>query len=340
LDRNLATNLKIEAWAGNDSLSGLERPSDNMARRSTSARPILVGINGAFFEGAATGDSYAGDPIGGEMIQGVITNPPIMERPVIGFGAANQPFMDVYFMNGTATFRNQTINISAINKRRLANQLILYNSYFGASTYTNEWGEEALLKPVSGNWEDLPSHLNVKCVVEKRRFYETGPVSLAIPKGSIVLSGNGNAATFVGSLAVGDEVTVSVDMSLQSDNSVKPPIRNMVGAWCQVLRNGVAVPPSSTTDALLMDRHPRTAVGFSADSTRIFFAVVEGRQPAVSQGVSIAELSEVMTYIGAANAANLDGGGSSCMVINGEIKNFLTDGSERAVSDGLAIAKE
>jgi exopolysaccharide biosynthesis protein len=67
--------------------------------------------------------------------------------------------------------------------------------------------------------------------------------------------------------------------------------------------------------------------------------VVEGRY-ATSAGVSTKELAQIMQYFGVAYAINLDGGGSSCMMIDKETKNVCSDGSQRAVADGLAIIKK
>jgi exopolysaccharide biosynthesis protein len=65
------------------------------------------------------------------------------------------------------------------------------------------------------------------------------------------------------------------------------------------------------------DRHPRTAAGIAADGTLIL-VVVEGRY-AKSVGVSVVELADVMVWLGAVDAVNLDGGGSSGIAVNGTI---------------------
>ena len=62
-------------------------------------------------------------------------------------------------------------------------------------------------------------------------------------------------------------------------------------------------------------RHPRTAFGLSADRSRAWMVVVDGRQ-AVSAGATLGELAEILRGLGAADAVNLDGGGSSTMVLD------------------------
>lgn len=64
-------------------------------------------------------------------------------------------------------------------------------------------------------------------------------------------------------------------------------------------------------------REPRTAVGYTAEG-KVIFLVVEGRNPEISNGVTLDELAEIMVSIGCKEALNLDGGGSSAMQILGQ----------------------
>lgn len=88
-------------------------------------------------------------------------------------------------------------------------------------------------------------------------------------------------------------------------------------------------------------RHPRTAVGIKPDGS-VVFLVVDGRQSAVSNGASLADLADILGSMGCHEAINLDGGGSSTFVLvneNGEaeVKNSPSDGSPRSVADGLVV---
>jgi exopolysaccharide biosynthesis protein len=62
-------------------------------------------------------------------------------------------------------------------------------------------------------------------------------------------------------------------------------------------------------------RHPRTAVGLDAARKIVWLVVVDGRQPTLSQGASLAELAGVLRDLGAVDAINLDGGGSATLVV-------------------------
>lgn len=90
-------------------------------------------------------------------------------------------------------------------------------------------------------------------------------------------------------------------------------------------------------DALCTARHPRTALGLSADRTTLYLVVVDGR--ATNRiGMTCDELVALFGELGAADAVNLDGGGSSAMWLDGPgVVNHPSDGNQRVVANHLAI---
>ncbi|MBF8295757.1 MAG: Exopolysaccharide biosynthesis protein, partial [Bacteroidetes bacterium] len=85
------------------------------------------------------------------------------------------------------------------------------------------------------------------------------------------------------------------------------------------------------------NRHPRSGVGFSKDSTRVFFIVVDGRSQS-SVGMSLVEFADLMVMSGIYQGMNLDGGGSTTLVVDGNIVNSPSDPfGERAVGNCLLL---
>lgn len=88
--------------------------------------------------------------------------------------------------------------------------------------------------------------------------------------------------------------------------------------------------------------HPRTAVGLKEDGT-LFFVVIDGRQSPKYDGVMLEELGHIMKYFGAVKAVNLDGGGSSTMVLFDEdtkkyvVCNSPCDGGLRRNANGVGF---
>jgi hypothetical protein len=88
-------------------------------------------------------------------------------------------------------------------------------------------------------------------------------------------------------------------------------------------------------------RHPRTVVGLDAAGTKLTILVLDGRKTGVAEGMSYAELSKEMIAAGCDRVLNLDGGGSSVMVLrDGEkflVKNQPSNEKERPVANVLGI---
>lgn len=88
-------------------------------------------------------------------------------------------------------------------------------------------------------------------------------------------------------------------------------------------------------------RHPRTGIGVDADAERLWMVVVDGRQEPRSAGMTLPELAELMASLGADHALNLDGGGSSTMLLRGRVANRPSDAAgERPVANSLWLAQD
>ena len=84
-------------------------------------------------------------------------------------------------------------------------------------------------------------------------------------------------------------------------------------------------------------RHPRTAVAKLKDG-KFLMITVDGRQPGVSVGMNLQELAEYLLSLGATDAMNLDGGGSTTMFLDGKVVNTPSDKEgERKVSDAIVV---
>lgn len=110
-----------------------------------------------------------------------------------------------------------------------------------------------------------------------------------------------------------------------------------------IVKDGKNVAPPSTKP-FPRGPHPRTAVGYKDHGKTLILLVVDGRKKGVASGMSLEELGDVMLKLGAEDAINLDGGGSSMMGIRNpktgkmEIMNHPSDGVERAVGSVLGVS--
>lgn len=92
------------------------------------------------------------------------------------------------------------------------------------------------------------------------------------------------------------------------------------------------------TDTATGGYQPRTAIGQAADGT-IYMVVINGRSSS-SVGATLYDLQIIMSDLGAVNAVNLDGGGSSEMYYDGELVNTLSNSSERAIPNAFVVTKK
>lgn len=112
-----------------------------------------------------------------------------------------------------------------------------------------------------------------------------------------------------------------------------------VGGSDILMSDGKIATISSTDFSTI--RHPRTAVGY--DSTgKLYLVVVDGRQPSVSNGASLSDLASIFYSLGCTDALNLDGGGSSTVILKNSAGNYVTKnspsaGALRAVSSTLLV---
>lgn len=314
-------HIKIESFKAANLIKGNERTSVMAKQNSFAGHKVVAAVNGDFYHAG-------GIPTNIQIRNGQIISPPIT-RTIIAFDVNNKPIMNSIKYFGKVFKGNSSFNIDGVNIPRKDNQLVLLNCYFGESTGTNSSSREILVQRVS-RWIVNDT---VKCIVKK---IQIGIGNMLIPDTTYaVISTEGSATDFTKSVRIGDTIKI-----LNTITPAFPKIKEAIGGFIQVVNHGKDYVDQSYQKenkpghALL--RHPRTAVGFSQDSTKLYLVAVDGRQ-AHSVGMNLHELADLMIKIGVHYGLNLDGGGSTTMVVKDSVVNIPSDGKERAVSNGLLI---
>jgi hypothetical protein len=122
-----------------------------------------------------------------------------------------------------------------------------------------------------------------------------------------------------------------------------PGSAQVVGGFPELLDDGARVGDLlvEANPSFAASRHPRTAVAVSRDEPRLWLVVVDGRQGDYSTGMTLPELADLLEALGAEEALNLDGGGSSVMVVRGRAVNRPSDESgERPVVNALLLVED
>lgn len=154
-------------------------------------------------------------------------------------------------------------------------------------------------------------------------------------KDGVLISGTGDRPWF-------GITTEGLPVMGTSDDYIpyKDKLTTAVGASHVILKNGATSNLSIGTE-FSDTRHPRTAAGVTDDGS-IVLIVVDGRQPKISNGASLADLAYIMAQLGCVDAVNLDGGGSSTFIVKNEKGELITEnspsgGALRAVANGLMV---
>jgi exopolysaccharide biosynthesis protein len=128
------------------------------------------------------------------------------------------------------------------------------------------------------------------------------------------------------------------DKPLDYQEATKWEVRDALSAGPALVINGeiqVTIDQEVFFNTPLVKNHPRTAIGYTAEGA-LLMLVVDGRQPS-SRGVNLFELAKLIYDLGAVEALNLDGGGSSTLVVNNELINRpLGQITEREVVSAIA----
>jgi hypothetical protein len=280
-------------------------------------RAVLAAINADFFN-----FTPPGVPTGAHVEAGRILRGP-SARPAFGVTEDGSPFIDVVTLAAALEVpAGVRAPVGALNTRPEADGLALYDRYVGEQTPADTGAVEVVVRKI-----DSTSGDSLRGVVIA---LDTLPEGVGVPADGVVLAGRGRGATFLRHLALpGDTLRWSVGFA-----GVPGPVREMVGGHPRLLRAGEVV---ENTGSFATTRHPRSAVGWRADGT-LLFVVVDGRQAGYSAGMSLAELTDLFQQLGAVEALNLDGGGSTALVVRGAVANRPSDASgERPVANALML---
>lgn len=276
--------------------------------RMSDDNDAVAAINATYF-------ALSGDMIGMVKMDGAIAGTTYYRRSAVAEKADGSLTWGRVSYDGEVTLGGVRQRVGAVNAERGADMLVVYNKHFGSRTKTNEYGAEY--------------------TVRNGRVTAVGVGNSVIPKDGYVISVHGSAAEAYRDVQVGDVAEVSETLGEPWDSATW-----VLGAGPRLVTNGRVTNTAAEEEFpsdIRVGRAPRSAVAVLRNGNYLF-AVVDGRQ-ATSKGLTLTAWAQLLVKFGAYNAINLDGGGSSALVIGGNLQNSPSDGHERAVGSALIIEK-
>lgn len=323
-------DLQLVTGIARNTVLGLA-PLSSMIRSvpKTLGRPV-AGINGDFYE--VERGSFAGDPRGIQILNGELVSGP-GDQQSFWIDAQGNPQTGLVTSRFSLTWPDGTKSPVKLNEQRGLKEIVLYTPRLGATTQTPGGREVVLENPGNGPWLPLAAGQTYRARIVSVSDSGNTPLS----GGKLVLS-FGPKVSRAATLEVGATLTIST-----STDPELTGVQTAIGGGNLIVHEGQAQRFQMTANGAykyrsVIERHPRSAVGFSA--THLFLVLVDGRQPELSVGMTLEELGRYMQKLGCEEAINLDGGGSSTLWIDGRIVNSPCNGGERDIGNALILVRK
>jgi len=291
----------------------------------------IAGVNAGFFA------VRNGDPVGVlELGDELVSDSPLTRGAVGIVRAPGRPVSLVFdrvsaslslsYAVGGETFAQE---IDGVDTTRVRGRLMLYTPRFGPDSDMADTGVE---------WQLAGSPLRVTA-----RRPNAGRTR--IPENGVVLSFGGTVLpTGLERLEVGQEVSIQAHFRTLLGTRPEQWVQaqDIVSGAGLLVHDGKPVRDWSAEQLRAgfdTERHPRTMIGTTRGSA-IWLVTVDGRNPSVSLGMTFGELTGLALKLNLVHALNLDGGGSTTMVVKGKIVNHPSDAAgPRRVSDALVVTR-
>jgi len=314
-------NIKVDTLTAGDSALDLATTQD-MAQASGA----VAAINAGFFNWIQGGNGYADGPVvqSGDLISA--------NSEYNRYGDYMATF--ALSKDNEAIFEYWKTDIFLIAPNGNQVQVVNFNKpstyYYDFTVLDRRWGTYSV--GASEVYPDIYEMVVIDGIVAEIRC---NLPSIEIPEnGYVVVTRTTGSEFLLNNFKVGDPVNLQI-----TTNPDWNQIQMAVTGSSILIKNGI-IPSSFSMDD--KTRNPRTAVGSTIDGKKLMLVTVDGRQNK-SLGMTQRELAEFMLSLGAYNAINLDGGGSTTMVARDvstrEIKvvNSLPAGVLRAVSTAIGV---
>jgi hypothetical protein len=308
-------------------LQGLVKTTTQALANEREDYRVVAAINADFFS------FQTGWPLGIQAMRGKLIHAAPTSRSHIAFDRKNKPWIEQFSFRGSiSTRQGDRFQIDRVNEPPTQNRLTLYTSEWDTLLAVSPGDMVLHARLVGAQWS-IGDTLRVMAM----SIQSESPTQIGYHEVAILVSDAEIKSKLHQKLRLKDTLALYLGL-----NPHVTGVQEVVGGAGRLLRNGVfdstaIIKSERLASNFLTTRHPRTFVGFDRDTTKLFLCTVDGRQE-LSIGMSFQEMADFLLSIGAWNAINLDGGGSTTMVVEGQIVNSPSDRTgERPVANTLQV---
>ncbi len=331
------SKVRLDVVHAMDAAIGTETVSSMATRHGA-----IAAINAGFFR--LDKSIFAGDAAGVLMIDKRLLSESVSNRIALGI-VNGKDNTEVSFghleLDYLALIGKQSLDVNGVNRERKNDELIIYTPEFNRTTLTSKSGVEVAV--VNGKVKSI---------------FKSG--SNIIPPNGFILSATGKAEDILlKSSKIGAKVHLPLiqpfsmldnEKEQKEEEKRREPlavidletfkkVEDVTNGVPQLIKNGkieITWEQEKTTKSFVETKHPRTAVAKLKDG-KFLMVTVDGRSEA-SGGIGLEDLAKILLEMGATDAMNLDGGGSSTMFLDSKVVNHPSDKEgERKVGDAILV---
>ena len=331
-------NLEFHTTHARGASLGLAAVSEQVGAFNPAVGKPLAALNGDYFQTRVR--PYIGDARGLQVAEGELLSAPI-GGAVFWIDPAGQPHLTNVESQFKIAWTNGETTVFGVNEPRRPAVAVLYTPALGLRTTGTTNGLEFVLER-QGHSPWLPLHIGAPITARVREINTNADTLLS--DDTMVLSFSKSLATYLPPVETGTVVTLTMETS-PSLKGVQAAIGGGPALFCGGKKQKWGRKPASDEEPLpyefrtMDERHPRTALGWN--DHHIYLVVVDGRQRGVSDGMTLSELAGYLARkLRCTDVVNFDGGGSSTLWANGQVRNSPCDGYERVVANTLIVVKK
>jgi hypothetical protein len=328
-------DLELRTTLAQDTVLGLSTLVDQIRALPREAGSPVAALNGDFYV-VEVKNPYRGDPRGLQILDGELVSAP-GDQASFWLDPAGGPQATNVISQLKIIWPDASTTQVGLNEERTNGAAVLYTPRLGKSTLT-QGGRELILESAgNGPWLPLQAGQEYTARVRQARAEGNSPLT----NGLLVLSLSPSLLTNAPAAAQAEAGTV-----LKISTATVPDlagVKTAIGGGYVLVRNGqkqtIEVPKSEVYKYRSVgERHPRSAIGVTRD--QIYLVEVDGRQPKLSVGMTLAELGTYMQKLGCDLALSLDGGASATLWFDGKVRNSPCDGTNRPIANGLVVLQK